>query len=145
MDIVAIIAAIMSGTAAAFAAAWIARLLLPGEQRVKNLGLILIGSVVGFITGIVVGLFDIGSDEGINWWSFGISIALSMVGVFIIDRWKSNMVSGLKTPKPPVVGASSAKKPGLGSAPVSPLKPDLPETKATKSTKPTKSTPTTKR
>ena len=69
MPIPAIIAAVLSGTASAFAAAWLAKLLLPGEQRVGNAMLILIGSLAGLVTGVVVNLLNLGPEDGINWWS----------------------------------------------------------------------------
>ena len=112
MPIPAIIAAVLSGTASAFAAAWLAKLLLPGEQRVGNAMLILIGSLAGVITGVVVNLLNLGPEDGINWWSVGIAVAVSMIAIFFISRWKSSKIEALKAPMKTASTPGKAAKPG---------------------------------
>lgn len=110
MELTAVILAVTSGAAAAFLAGYVAKLLLPGQQRVSNIVLIAIGSIAGLIASVIANIFNLDEGDGIGWWSIGISVALSMVAILLLTNWKSEKIEALKTPKP--IGAGGPGGPG---------------------------------
>ncbi|MEO3750465.1 GlsB/YeaQ/YmgE family stress response membrane protein [Streptomyces sp. B6B3] len=82
MDISGIISAIIIGLVIGA----LARLVLPGRQRVGILWTIVVGIVAALIgTAIAEGL-DVADTNGVDWIEWLIQIALAAIGVTAVDR-----------------------------------------------------------
>ncbi|MGP3966222.1 GlsB/YeaQ/YmgE family stress response membrane protein [Streptomyces sp. 6N223] len=84
MEITGIISAILVGLVIGL----LARLVLPGRQRIGLLWTIAVGIVAALIGSAIAEGFDIGDTDGIDWIELAIQIALAAVGVSAVARAK---------------------------------------------------------
>ncbi|MFI5808512.1 GlsB/YeaQ/YmgE family stress response membrane protein [Streptomyces sp. NPDC051561] len=85
MEISGIISAIVIGIVIGV----LARLVLPGRQRIGILWTIVVGIVAALIGTAIAAAFGVADTKGIDWIEWLIQIALAVVGVAALDRFKS--------------------------------------------------------
>jgi uncharacterized membrane protein YeaQ/YmgE (transglycosylase-associated protein family) len=59
----------------------LARLLLPGKQKISMGATVLIGFIAALIGGLLADAFGVGETDGIDWIKHAIQIGLAMIGV----------------------------------------------------------------
>ena len=67
----------------------LARILLPGRQRISWGLTILVGIGAAFLGGVVATWLGVGNTPGIDWVRHGIQVALAMVGVGLVSAASS--------------------------------------------------------
>lgn len=85
MEITGLISAIVVGLVIGV----LARLVLPGRQRVGVLWTIGVGIVAALIGSAIAEGLGVGDTDGVDWVELLIQIALAAVGVTAVDRAKS--------------------------------------------------------
>jgi uncharacterized membrane protein YeaQ/YmgE (transglycosylase-associated protein family) len=64
----------------------LARLLLPGKQKISVTATVGIGILAALLGGVVAQAFGIG-DDGFHWIKFAIQVGFAMVGVGFYSGW----------------------------------------------------------
>jgi uncharacterized membrane protein YeaQ/YmgE (transglycosylase-associated protein family) len=65
----------------------LARLLLPGKQKISLIATITIGFLAAVIGGLVAEAFGVADTDGIDWIKLAIQISLAIVGVGFYSGW----------------------------------------------------------
>ena len=65
----------------------LARLLLPGKQKISLIATITIGFLAAVIGGLVAEAFGLADTDGIDWIKLAIQISLAVVGVGFYSGW----------------------------------------------------------
>ncbi len=65
----------------------LARLLLPGKQRISFGATVLIGFLAALIGGLLADAFGVGETDGIDWIKRIIQVGLAMVGIGFWSGW----------------------------------------------------------
>ncbi|MFD3511922.1 GlsB/YeaQ/YmgE family stress response membrane protein [Streptomyces sp. NPDC058657] len=85
MEISGIISAIVIGIVIGV----LGRLVLPGRQHIGVLWTIAVGIAAAFIGTAIAAAFGVADTKGIDWVEWLIQIALAVVGVAALERFKS--------------------------------------------------------
>jgi uncharacterized membrane protein YeaQ/YmgE (transglycosylase-associated protein family) len=65
----------------------LARLLLPGKQKISLIATITIGFLAAVIGGLIAEAFGLADTDGIDWIKLAIQISLAVVGVGFYSGW----------------------------------------------------------
>ena len=65
----------------------LARLLLPGKQKISLMATIGIGFTAALLGGLLAEAFGIADTDGIDWIKLGIQLGLAVVGVGFYSGW----------------------------------------------------------
>lgn len=65
----------------------VARLLLPGKQKISLIATITVGFLAAVIGGLVAEAFGLADTDGIDWIKLAIQISLAVVGVGFYSGW----------------------------------------------------------
>ncbi len=65
----------------------LARLLLPGKQKISLIATITIGFLAAVIGGLVAEAFGLADTDGIDWIKLAIQVSLAVVGVGFYSGW----------------------------------------------------------
>jgi uncharacterized membrane protein YeaQ/YmgE (transglycosylase-associated protein family) len=65
----------------------LARLLLPGKQKISLIATITVGFLAAVIGGLVAEAFGLADTDGIDWIKLAIQISLAVVGVGFYSGW----------------------------------------------------------
>lgn len=65
----------------------LARLLLPGKQKISLIAMITIGFLAAVIGGLIAEAFGLADTDGIDWIKLAIQIGLAVVGVGFYSGW----------------------------------------------------------
>ncbi len=85
MEIDGIISAILIGIVIGV----LARLVIPGRQRIGVLWTILVGIIAALIGSAIAGAFGVADTDGLDWVEWLIQIGLAALGVSALDRSKA--------------------------------------------------------
>jgi len=70
------------------------RLILPGRQNISMLWTVIAGILAALIGGLVADWIGVGDTKGIDWWRHIIQLALAVLFVWLVTRWKSRATMG---------------------------------------------------
>jgi uncharacterized membrane protein YeaQ/YmgE (transglycosylase-associated protein family) len=65
------------------------RLILPGRQNISMVWTVIAGILAALIGGLVADWLGVGDTRGIDWWRHIIQLALAVLFVWLVTRWKS--------------------------------------------------------
>jgi len=65
----------------------LARLLLPGKQKISLIATITIGFLAAVIGGLIAEAFGLADTDGIDWIKLAIQVSLAVVGVGFYSGW----------------------------------------------------------
>jgi len=65
----------------------LARLLLPGRQKITLMATFIVGFTAALIGGLVAEALGFADTEGIDWVKFGIQLGLAVIGVGFYSGW----------------------------------------------------------
>jgi uncharacterized membrane protein YeaQ/YmgE (transglycosylase-associated protein family) len=65
----------------------LARLLLPGKQKISVTATVGIGILAALLGGVLAQAFGVGDTEGFDWIKFAIQVGFAMVGVGFYSGW----------------------------------------------------------
>lgn len=65
----------------------LARLLLPGRQKISLMATFIVGFTAALVGGLVAEAFGLADTEGIDWIKLAIQIGLAVVGVGFYSGW----------------------------------------------------------
>lgn len=85
MEISGVISAIVIGLVIGL----LARLVLPGRQRIGLLWTIAVGIVAALVGTAIAAALDVSDTKGIDWLELVIQLALAVLGVAAVSRLKS--------------------------------------------------------
>lgn len=70
------------------------RLILPGRQNISMLWTVVAGIAAALIGGLIADWIGVGDTKGIDWWRHIIQLALAVLFVWLVTRWKSRPTGG---------------------------------------------------
>ena len=74
------------------------RLILPGRQNISMLWTVLAGIAAALIGGLIADWIGVGETKGIDWWRHIIQLALAVLFVWLVTRWRSSRPTTGGTP-----------------------------------------------
>ncbi len=81
----------------------IAKILLPGKQRVSGIELFVIGTGAAWIGGIIAGLFGLGENRAFGWDDVGvlaIQVFIAAIAIYFWTNFRNNQVKQAVVPGP---------------------------------------------
>jgi uncharacterized membrane protein YeaQ/YmgE (transglycosylase-associated protein family) len=82
------IGAILWGIIGGAIAGYLARLILPGRQNISALWTVVAGILAATLGGLLATWLGVGETRGIDWWRHIIQIALAVLFVYLVARWR---------------------------------------------------------
>ena len=70
------------------------RLILPGRQNISMLWTVAAGILAALIGGLIADWLGVGDTKGIDWWRHAIQLALAVLFVWLVTRWRSRPTTG---------------------------------------------------
>lgn len=66
---------------------YLARLILPGKQKMSVMATVLIGFVAALFGGLLAEAFGLADTDGIDWIKFGMQLGFGVIGVGFYSGW----------------------------------------------------------
>jgi hypothetical protein len=82
----------------------IAKILLPGKQRVSGIELFVIGTGAAWLGGIIAGLFGLGENRTFGWDDVGvlaIQVVIAAIAIFFWTNFRNKQIKQAVVPGPP--------------------------------------------
>ncbi len=87
MSVVGIFATVIGAIFVGAIVGYLARLLLPGKQKMSISATIGVGFVAALIGGLIAQWLGVGDTSGIDWIKLAIQVGLAMIGVGFYSGW----------------------------------------------------------
>jgi len=87
MPVVGIFATVIGALFVGVIVGYLARLLLPGKQKMSISATIGVGFLAALIGGLIAQWLGVGDTSGIDWIKLAIQVGLAMVGVGFYSGW----------------------------------------------------------